>query len=78
MDCKITPYPKTLYDADNDMEMAIEEKKKSKILDEDEDQGEMDMIFWGGLLIYSIVNRLYLSSRIDSHRFICFFCFDWI
>ena len=51
MDVKVCPYPKTLYDAENDMEMALEEKKKSKILDEDEDQGEMDMIFWGGLLI---------------------------
>ena len=56
MDVKVTPFPSALYDAENDMEMAIEQKKKSKILDEDEDQGEMDMIFWGGLLIYSIVN----------------------
>ena len=27
MDVSIHPYPKTLYDADNDMEMAIENKK---------------------------------------------------
>lgn len=32
-----------------------------KVLDEDEDQGEMDMIFWGGLIIYTIL-QCFMSS----------------
>ena len=55
MDVKVSPYPKTLYDADNDFEMAMEEKEKMKTLKEDQDQGEMDMIFLLGLTVVSIV-----------------------
>ena len=54
MDVKVSPYPKTLYDADNDFEMAMEEKE-GKTLKEDQDQGEMDMIFLLGLTVVSII-----------------------
>ena len=33
----------------------IKHNKDEKVLEEDQDQGEMDMIFWGGLVIVTIV-----------------------
>tara|TARA_B100000945_G_scaffold317707_1_gene321084 strand:+ start:815 stop:1732 length:918 start_codon:yes stop_codon:yes gene_type:complete len=48
-------HPQTLYDEDNDGERYIKHNKDEKVLEEDQDQGEMDMIFWGGLAIITIV-----------------------
>jgi hypothetical protein len=54
-------HPRTLYDADNDLEMSIEKRKSDNVLEEDEDQGELDMIFWCGLMAFTIT-QLSLST----------------
>ena len=50
-----TIHPQKIYDQDNDEEIYNSSRTDDKVLKEDTDQGEMDMIFLLGLIVVSIV-----------------------